>query len=309
MASREFFDHVREIADVNGEPSIDYPYSDDYPVVTRNYGNLISQSIPNFGTADPDFTNCKLVSKRIGRSDRHKQTLSLRYERVPGVEKVTPSIDAETGTQVITTTQLIAASAVPNPLPTTPGTLTTYTPINVYCGYLTTQTLQNFASLAVTLENSENFTFPRLVFGVTAGLVTGLNGNARIAMFWNERAEYNAATQVQTVFAYDTEANLRSGAPSVEYSPVFQNLAYDGVFYNVSKGGVLNDAITVGPYTTGNNNPEWGYLVENAVTFGASTPSASQYVALTGAFRVVGVHYEQWKYNLWRRTTRKVKLR
>ena len=114
---------------------------------------------------------------------------------------------------------------------------------------------------------------------------------------------------MQLIVSYGTRAALASAAPAIEYAPIFRSLNYDGVFFNVNKGGALNDALTVGPYSTGTTNPTWGYIVELARTFPATTPSATGYDAIKNAYRVVAVHLEPWKYNLWRLTVKKVYLR
>ncbi len=311
MSSRPFADHLRDLEALNGEPSVTFPDSISYPVTERVTVENLGAAFSPFGTAETDSTNFpdnKLVATQIYGMDRHRRKVYRRYERVPGYAKVTHFLDSETNTPGTITRQLIATPSLP---PTqTAGSLIEYTPLNSYCGYLTTTTLTNYASITKSIKSPEQFTFPRLITALDEGLVTGLNGNARIYMNWTERAEFSALTDTELVITYNTEANLRAAAPALEYAPVFKNLTYDGVFFNVSKGGVLNDAITVGPYTTGTDNPEWGYLVENAVTFTASTPSATDYLALcTGAFRVTAVRIEEWKYNLWRMTVKKVKLR
>lgn len=309
--SRPFLHYLDDLERLNGEPRVTFPDSQSYPITERVYVLPIKATIPAFGSAEPDTTNYpnnKLVDISIYGHDRHKKKVYVRYEIVPGYSQVTPFLDEETQTPGLITRQLVVKPSFP--LTQTAGSIVRYQPLNDYCGYLTTQTLSNYASIAKSYKSPEQFTFPRLIFSCTAGLISALNGNARITMNWNERAEFTALTDTELEVSYDTEANLRSGAPALEYNPVFKNLTYDGVFFNVSKGGALNDAITIGPYTTGTENPEWGYVVENAVTFSATSPSATAYLALcTGAFRVTAVRIEEWKYNLWRRTVKKVKLR
>lgn len=311
MQTPIFLAYLADLEALQGAPRITFPDSTDYPVVERTFTHNHGVPYPAFGSTDPDlpnFSNCKLTAFQITGTDQNRRRCYGKWERVPGYASVTPFLDSETQTPGTITRQLVAKPSFP--LTQTPGSITTYTPVNDYCGYLTTQTLTDYASITRTETNPENFTFPRLVFGVTEGLITALDGTARTYMEWNERAEFSALTDSQTVVTYNTKANLEAAKPALEYSPIFKNLSYDGVFFNVGKGGVLNDAISVGPYTTGTDNPSWGYKVENAYNATASTPSATQYMALaTGAYRVIAVHIESWKYNLYRMTVRKVKLR
>jgi hypothetical protein len=306
-----FLSYLNDLDSLNGAPRVTFPESTSFPVVERTFLQNHGAPFPAFGSSDPDatnnFPNCKLTAFQITGTDQNRRRCYGKWERVPGYASVTPFVDEETKTPGMVTRQLIAKPSFP--LTQTPGSITTYTPINDYCGYLTTQTLTNFAGITRTISNPENFTFPRLVFGVTTGLVTALDGTARTFMGWNERAEFSALTDAEMVVTYNTKAALDAARPALEYSPIFRNLSYDGVFFNVSKGGVLNDAITVGPYTTGTENPSWGYKVENAVTFSKSNIGATEYMALAGQMRVIAVHIEEWKYNLWRMTVRKVRLR
>jgi len=308
--SRPFLHYLDDLERLNGEPRVTFPDSQDYPITERVYVLPIKAAIPAFGAAEPDTTNYannKAVDVSIYGHDRHKKKVYVRYERVPGYERTVWSIDGETNTPVSTKTQLVATPSLP--ITQVAGKYITFTPQNNYCGVLTTVELVNYASITQTIKNPENFTFPRLVFGVTYDSLTAQGGNVRIILTWNERAEFSAMTDTEIVTTYYDPASPPA-EPTIEYAPIFKNLSYDGVFYNVGKGGVLNDAITIPAFTTGTENPAWGYVVEGAVSWAASNISATQYMALTGSTaRVVGRVREPWKYNLWRQTIKKVRLR
>lgn len=308
--SRPFLHYIDELAQVNGEPRVTFPDSQDYPVTERVYVMPIKAALPAFGSAEPDTVNYphnKLVDISIYGHDRHKKKVYMRYERVPGYERTVWSIDGETNTPVSTKTQLVATPSLP--ITQVAGKYITFTPQNAYCGVLTTVELASFASITQSIKNPENFTFPRLVFSATYSSMTALNGNVRILLQWNERSEFTAMTDTEIVTTYYDPASPPT-EPTIEYAPIFANLSYDGVFYNVGKSGVLNNAMTIPAFTTGTENPAYGYVVENAVTFPASNISATQYLALTGStLRTVGRVREPWKYNLWRQTVKKVKLR
>jgi hypothetical protein len=307
--SRPFLHYLDELQRLNGEPRVTFPDSQEYPITERVYLLPIKSAIPAFGSAEPDATNYpnnKLVDISIYGHDRHEKKVYVRYERVPGYERIVWSIDGETNTPVSTKTQLIATPSLP--ITQVAGKYITFTPQNAYCGVLTTVELINFASITQTIKNPENFTFPRLVTAVTYYDLTALNGNVRIVLKWSERAEFTAMTDTELITTY-YDPSSAPAEPTIEYAPQFNNLSYDGVFYNVGKSGVLNDNIIIPAFTTGTENPAWGYVVEDEVTFGQSIPSATQYMALTGLTRSVGRVREPWKYNLWRQTIKKVKLR
>ena len=310
MSTRPFLDHLRALEQLNGEPSVTYPDSLSYPVVERVYEESLGTAMAAFGSADPDATNfngCKLVYCQIYGMDRHKRKVYRRYEKVPGYSKITPFIDDETQTAGTITRQLVVKPSFP--LTQTAGSLVSYTPSNDYCGYLTTQTLTDYASAGRTEQTLAEYPFPHRIYGVTVALAVALDGQARRIMQWDEIAGFNALTSIQQIVSYGTRADLVSAAPSIEYAPIFKNLSYDGALYNVAKSQVLCDAITIAAQGTGPTNPTWGYFVEAAVSFPATTPSATQYDALKNAYRVVGLHLEPWKYNLWRMTVKKVYLR
>jgi hypothetical protein len=307
--SRPFLHYLDDLERLNGEPRVTVPDSQSYPITERVYVLPIKAAIPAFGAAEPDTTNYpnnKLVDISIYGHDRHKKKVYARYERVPGYERTVWSIDGETNTNVSTKTQLVATPSLP--ITQVPGKYITYTPQNEYCGILTTVELVSYSSITQTIKNPENFTFPRLVFELDLADYTALNGNVRLTQYWNERAEFSAMTDTEIVTTYYNPASPPA-EPTIEYSPVFANLSYDGFFYNIGKGGVLNDEVATPDFTTGTENPAYGFIVEAGVTFPASTPSATQYMALTGAMRTVGRVREPWKYNLWRQTIKRVYLR
>jgi hypothetical protein len=66
----------------------------------------------------------------------------------------------------------------------------------------------------------------------------------------------------------------------------------------IREANVLTDAISLGPYTTGTENPKWPYIAET-VSWSATSPTATAY---PGRSVVLSAVVEYWKYNLWRMT-------
>ena len=70
------------------------------------------------------------------------------------------------------------------------------------------------------------------------------------------------------------------------------------MFFNVQASSVLTDPISV-VVNTGNSNPDWGFAIET-YSVGATSPSASDYIAQVGNPVVISYVIKPWKYNLWR---------
>ena len=199
------------------------------------------------------------------------------------------------------------------------GSTTTFQPGNDYVGTRVVATLADYANVTRTVDDYVQFNFPRLILGATALQVAAREGSVRTRINWTTtggvpaRNAFTAQVKMQTTVTYYADkatADTAAAAAPIEYAPIFNDLFYDGLFWNTSERGVLNDSVTIPAFTTGTENPTWGYVVEAAVTFAASTPTASAYIALVGSVpRIVGRDIKPWKYNLWRMETRKVVLR
>jgi len=200
------------------------------------------------------------------------------------------------------------------------GSTTTFQPGNDYVGTRVVATLADYANVTRTVDDYVQFNFPRLILDVDYDSVAAREGSVRTRITWLRalagspaRNAFTAQVKMQTVVNYYADkaaADTAAAAAAIEYSPIFNDLVYDGLFWNTNERGVLNDAVTVAAFTTGTENPTWGYIVEPAVTFAASTPTASAYIALADSTpRIVGRDIKPWKYNLWRMETRKVVLR
>lgn len=238
------------------------------------------------------------------------------YRTLPGPIITSHLLDAETQTAVVVTTQEVinpgAAYAQSG------GSIIEYQPVNSVYGRKVTSTLSNFASVTRTVDDYQMFSFPKLIFDVFQQSMRFREGAVRTAIYWYgksgapARNAFRALTKISSeIKYYASKADADAAAPAIEYAPIFNDLVYDGVFFNANERGVLNDEVTIGPFTTGTENPTTGYWVEAAITFNESTPSASEYDDLVtdGDPVVIGVDIKPWKYNLWRMVISRVVLR
>lgn len=302
-----------------GEPRVTWPEGDAaYPMTERAVTVPRSKAVLAFGTAEPDtvrFPNNVLTYQEETRCDGHNVEMYRRYEVLPGPTILRQIFDSETHSAAILSTQRILKPSFP--IPNFVYGEMNYEPANNYWGRISYATLDSYTTLTRTVDTYVDFYFPRLILAVDTAAVTPREGQTRARLLWTgaggtpARNGFNDRVKMQTTYTYyATKALADAAAPAIEYKPVFNDLFYDGLFYNANERGVLNDAVTLGPNTTGTNNPYWGYVTEPAVTFAASTPSATAYIALAdGTARVVAVDIQPWRYRLWRMEVKKVVLR
>lgn len=88
-------------------------------------------------------------------------------------------------------------------------------------------------------------------------------------------------------------------ASATRYSIIPNNLVYNGMLFNLNEQAVLTNAGTI-TATTNSRDVYYGFGSES-VSYGASTPSASDYVAAIGTEKLVGERITKWQFNLWRR--------
>ncbi len=317
--NRPHLSYLDSIRALRGEPRVTFPEGDaNYPMTERVVTALRADAILAFGTPEPDttrFGSNVLTYQEETKSDGPRVEMYRRYERLPGPVLTSYLDDAETMTPVLIQRQRIATPSLP--IAQVAGSDIRFDPQGVYWGYKTTTTLQNYASVTRTVDDYANFNFPRLILAATAQQVAFRNGAVKTRINWTTtggapaRNAFTALAKVQTVVTYyASKAAAEAVSPAIEYAPVFNDLFYDGLFWSANERGVLNDAVTIPAFTTGTQNPTTGYIVEAAVTFAASSPTATAYIALAnGTARVVGVDIKPWKYNLWRMEVKKVVLR
>ena len=100
--------------------------------------------------------------------------------------------------------------------------------------------------------------------------------------------------------SYNTKADRFSAQTLLTLeNPGVIDIIRDPLFFPaIREMNVLTNDVTLGPYTTGTENPKWPYMTET-VSWTATVPTASNY---PGRLVVLSAEVEKWKYNLWRLT-------
>ena len=75
-----------------------------------------------------------------------------------------------------------------------------------------------------------------------------------------------------------------------------RNVVYRGISFTISINNVLCDQIALSVSFV--NDTKYGNLTES-VTFAATNPSATQYYAVIGQYRVVACDVSLWRSRLW----------
>lgn len=325
--NRPHLSYLDKVRALRGEPHVTFPEGDaSYPRTERVVTALRADAVLAFGASEPDATrfpsNVLTYQEEIG-GDGIKAEMFRRYEVLPGPLLYSQMQDAETMEPVLITRQRIVTPSLP--IAPVAGSDIRFDPQGTYWGYKTIATIEaagpdDWSNLARTQVEFVNFEFPRLVRGRICEQIALREGSVRTRVGFTSdagntipaRAAFTALTQKDTVVTYHSSAGQAAGAaPAIAYAPIFNDLGWTGLFWSTPHQLALNDAVVIPAFTTGTQNPTWGYVAEGTHTFAASTPTATQYLALVAAAVpvVVMVDVQPWKYGLWRLAVQKVVLR
>lgn len=145
----------------------------------------------------------------------------------------------------------------------------------------------------VEFRTVNNWPFPTLLTGITI-LKTGLIAN-RNEVVWFP----NTLRPIQNVPAILRVTTTYSTAPppteTIFVLPT-RNVVYRGISFTVSINNVLCDQIVLSVSFT--NDTKYGNLTES-FTASATNPSATQYYAVIGQYRVVACDVSLWRSRIW----------
>jgi len=217
---------------------------------------------------------------------------------LPGTAWVRADVDGETGTPVSITMQIIATPSFP--LAQTDGSEIAYQPITSVHGTKITTALTSYASVTVVDYPTGKMTAPPLITAATASLQTARDGTPALSIVWAKRAAKTREVKMTRTRSYGSQANMLTAQNALTLeNPGVIDLIRDPLFFPaIREMNVLTDAVTLGPYSTGTENPKWPYMTET-VSWTATTPSGTTYPGRTVVLSAV---VEYWKYNLWRLT-------
>ena len=218
---------------------------------------------------------------------------------LPGTEMIRAEVDGETGTEVTVTMQMIAKPTLP--FTQVAGSEITYQPISAVHGMKVTTTLSSFAALSVVDYPTGKMKAPALITNAVLNSTTARDGTPALSIVWTKRASMTREVKMTRTKTFGTQANMLTAQAALTLeNPGTIDLIRDPWFIPaIRESDVLTNAVTLGPYTTGTENPKWPYIVES-VSWGNTSPTASAYPGRTGV--VLSAVVEYWKYNLWRLT-------
>lgn len=218
---------------------------------------------------------------------------------LPGTEMIRAEVDGETGTEVTVTMQMIAKPTLP--FTQVAGSEITYQPISAVHGMKVTTTLSSFAALSVVDYPTGKMKAPALITNAVLNSTTARDGTPALSIVWTKRASMTREVKMTRTKTFGTQANMLAAQAALTLeNPGTIDLVRDPWFIPaIRESDVLTNAVTLGPYTTGTENPKWPYIVES-VSWGNTSPTASAYPGRTGV--VLSAVVEYWKYNLWRLT-------
>jgi hypothetical protein len=218
---------------------------------------------------------------------------------LPGTEMIRAEVDGETGTEVTVTMQMIAKPTLP--FTQVAGSEITYQPISAVHGMKVTTTLSSFAALSVVDYPTGKMKAPALITNAVLNSTTARDGTPALSIVWTKRASMIREVKMTRTKTFGTQVNMLAAQAALTLeNPGTIDLIRDPWFIPaIRESDVLTNAVTLGPYTTGTENPKWPYIVES-VSWGNTSPTASAYPGRIGV--VLSAVVERWKYNLWRLT-------
>lgn len=217
---------------------------------------------------------------------------------LPGTAWTRADVDGETGTPVSITMQIIATPSFP--LTQATGSEITYQPISSVHGFKITTSLVSYASVSMVDYPTGKMTAPALITSATFDSIASRDGTPNISILWTKRAAKTREVKMTRTKSYGSQSAMQAARNALTLeNPGTIDLIRDPFFFPaIREMNVLTDAVSLGPYTTGTENPKWPYATET-VSWTATTPSATDY---PGRSVVLSAEVEYWKYNLWRLT-------
>lgn len=262
-------------------------YDDQKGTVTQTV-NLTTDtsSVGSFAVSGQNVTEISYKPRNAFLRFITTQTWTL------GKVLVAYDVDDETQTQVSITTTTIATpvGAISGNVA---GTQVNYVPTNEFYGRKIVMTLSSYSGREEV--HLANYVFPALVTGYDVDVITSLEGRDKFTLNLNRTASRSRVVPHKVEISYGANGSF---SPPNYLVLATQDLSYQGVFFNVQASSVLTDPISV-VVNTGASNPDWGFAIET-YSVGATSPSASEYIAQVGSPVVISYVIKPWKYNLWR---------
>ena len=285
---------------------IDYDNNNDlFPIVSTSQRVAINNYAPGSALASycdiPGYTNLALVEQHLAPTDYGVVKEDQRiFQLTPGDYIVNLDYDGTVNAFIETTRQTVAMGHIPvfDPL-----TLEyREKPVDKFRTILIQSKLLELPNTRVEYKTVNSWAFPTLLTGIAlqkSGLVAN---RGEVVWFPNTlRPIQNVPAILRLTTTYHS---VIPPAVAVFVLPT-RDLVYQGVSFQISISNVLCDAITLA--VTFANDTKYGNLSES-VTFAATNPSATQYYAEIGKYKIVGCDISIWRSRIYVKTLTEVVL-
>lgn len=291
--------------------SIEYAQNNPaYPIVTRLKVVKRSEYQPTAPlTPDEVYTSSLLVQEKLLNQTDPPEinseyvTVASIYEPIPGPQVTSTDFDSTVNALVESVRQVVLESDQFNPDSVTNLLQMDESPDGQFKKLRAYSFFPDLPATRVEYKTGK-YPFPTLVTDITTSVVSlDTTPTNRSFVEWHPtmKDDPNAAA------LYRVTTEFFNSEPSPETIYVFntQNLVYKGISFSISINSVLNDSITMAASFTG--DPNYGDLSES-ITFNATTPSATEYLALIGTYVTVGSDITQWRGGIFTRQKTEVLL-
>jgi hypothetical protein len=285
---------------------VDYENNDPgFPIVSSTQRVAVSDySIGTPGTTlcqVPGFTNLILSEQHLIPADfgtvREDQRIC---EILPGSKVVSYDYDSTVNTIV----QTIRQKALAGTFPFLDLLTLEYRekPIDRYRSVQIQSRLLQLPPTRVEFKTVNNWAFPTLLTGIAitkVGLVANRN---EVSWFPNT---LRPIQNVPAILRVTTSYHNQVPPPETIFVLPTRNIVYSGISFQLSISNVLCDAISLSVSFA--SDTKYGGLQE-AVSFAATNPSATQYYQVIGQYRVIACDISIWRAGIWTKTVSEVVL-
>jgi hypothetical protein len=276
-----------------------------YPILSSTQRVAYNEHTPGTPTADfcpiPGFTNLILFEQHLTATEFAAVKEDQRiFELNPGEPITNLDYDSTVDAFVQTIRTKVPAGTIP--------ILSDLTlemrekPVDKYRSIQIQSKLTALPPTRVEFKTVNNWAFPTLLTGISLTKGVLVANRAEIVWFPNTlRPIQNVPAILRLTTTYHTAP---PPSATIFVLPT-RNLVYQGISFQFSISNVLNDTITLS--VTFANDTKYGNLTETC-TFAATNPSATQYYAVVGQYKVVGCDISIWRGRIYVKTVTEVVL-
>lgn len=285
---------------------IDYENNNpQYPILSSSQRVAAPQYSPGTITSDfctiPGYTNLMLVEQHLAPTDYASVKEDQRIFELNPSDKISSlDYDSTVNAFIETIKQKVPTGTLPVfedfTLEFREKAVDKYRTIQIYSKLLA------LPGTRVEFQTVNNWAFPTLLTGITLQK-SGLIANRGEVVFFP-----NTLRPVQNVPAITrvtTSYHLSPPPAETIFVLPTRNIVYQGISYQISISNVLSDLIALS--VTFANDAKYGNLTES-VTFQPTNPSATEYYAEIGKYKVVGCDISIWRARIYVKTVTEVIL-